>query len=167
MAYGPEVRDRLRRAYVFDGFSLEVASAQLGISYGTAQRWKNDAKGAGDDWEKVRAARLMAGGGLEELSRAMLAGLVTQFQSTMDALAYGDGELKPEERVKLLGSLSNAYNQAVSASKKVLPETSQLATAMEVVQQLAVFIKEHHPQHLQVFADILEPFGHEIERVYG
>lgn len=167
MAYGPEVRDRLRRAYVFDGLSLEVASAQLAISYGTAQRWKNDARTAGDDWDKLRAARLMAGGGLEELSRSMLSGLVTQFQATMDALAYGNTDLKPEDRVKLLGSLSDAYNKAVSASKKVLPETSQLATALEVAHQLASFIKEHYPQHMQAFADILEPFGHEIERIYG
>ncbi|WP_447876845.1 DUF1804 family protein [Serratia fonticola] len=167
MAYGPEVRDRLRRAYVFDGLSLEVVSLQLGVSYGTAQRWKNDAKGAGDDWEKVRAARLMAGGGLEELSRAMLAGLVTQFQATMDALAYGDSNLKPEERVKLLGSLSDAYNKAISASKKVLPETSELATAMEVVKRLSEFIIEKYPQHRGVFLEILEPFGEELNKYYG
>ncbi|MDQ9403586.1 DUF1804 family protein [Serratia marcescens] len=68
MAYPPETRDRLRRAYVFDGLSLEVAAVQCGVSYGTAQRWKNDSKAAGDDWETLRGARMLAGGGLEELT---------------------------------------------------------------------------------------------------
>ncbi|MGC4884562.1 DUF1804 family protein [Providencia hangzhouensis] len=167
MAHPPEMRDKLRRAYVFDGLSLEVASMQCGIAYSTAQRWKNNAAETGDDWDKLKSARLMSGGGLEEIARAMLTGLVTQFKTTMDELTYGETKLPPEERVKLLGSLSDAYNKAIASSRKVLPETSQLATAIEVVELLSFFIKENYPQHLQVFADILEPFGQEITKKYG
>ncbi|MFV9472784.1 DUF1804 family protein [Pseudomonas aeruginosa] len=45
-------------------------------------------------------------------------------------------------KVQLLASLADAYNKTVSASKRVLPEkTSALATAMEVLQRLASFIR--------------------------
>lgn len=168
MAHPPEMRDKLRRAYVFDGLSLEVASMQCGIAYSTAQRWKNNAADLGDDWDKQKSAQLLSGGGLEEIARAMLMGLVTQFKTTMDYLTYDEKvKLSPEERVKLLASLSDAYNKAIASSRKILPETSQLATAIEVVDLLSFFIKEHHPQHLQAFVDILEPFGQEITKKYG
>ncbi|HCI1868090.1 TPA: DUF1804 family protein, partial [Pseudomonas aeruginosa] len=36
MAHPKETRDALRRAYVLDRQSLEVAAAMFGVSYGTA-----------------------------------------------------------------------------------------------------------------------------------
>ncbi|EBC4877342.1 DUF1804 family protein [Salmonella enterica] len=167
MAYPPETRDQLRRAYVFDGLSLDLAAAKLGIAYGTAQRWKSDAEKNGDNWEKQKNARLLAGGSIEELARGMLTGLILQYQKTMEDLTLGAGELSPADRVKLLSSLSDAFNKAVASSKKVLPETSRLAVALEVIQLLTVFIKERYPQHLQAFADILEPFGGELEQKFN
>ncbi|WP_347253468.1 DUF1804 family protein [Leminorella grimontii] len=170
MAHPQETREQLRRAYVMDGLSLDVSAKMVGIAYGTAQRWKNAARDAGDDWDKVRAARVFAGGSLEELGRTMITALIIQFNSTMERLENADAngeELPAADRVKLLVSLTDALNKAVASSKRLLPETSQLATALEVLQQLSVFIKERYPQHLQAFDDILEPFGHEIERLYG
>ncbi|MBK5072561.1 DUF1804 family protein [Budviciaceae bacterium CWB-B4] len=170
MAYPKEKREQIRRAYVLDGLSLEVSAQMSGVAYGTAQRWKNAARDAGDDWDKVKAAHVFAGSSLEELGRSMITALILQFNSTMARIetADKDGEpLQPAERVKLLVSLTDALNKAVSSSKRLLPETNQLATALEVIQLLSHFIKENYPQHLQAFADVLEPFGHEIERVYG
>ncbi|MGU9776178.1 DUF1804 family protein [Salmonella enterica] len=168
MAYPPETRDQLRRAYVFDGLSLELAAARLGIAYGTAQRWKQDAEKGGDNWEKHRNARLLAGGSIEELARGMLTGLILQYQKTMEDLTLGAAsDISAADRVKLLSSLSDAFNKAVASSKRVLPETSRLAVALEVIQLLTVFIKERYPQHLQAFADILEPFGGELEQKFN
>lgn len=170
MAYPKEMRDRVRRAYVFDGLSLDLAAIKCGVACPTAQRWKAVAKQQGDDWDKVRAAHTLAGGGLDELGRGMITSLLVQFQTTMDELQLTDGskeELAPAERVKLLVSLTDALNKTVASSKRLLPETSQLATALEVIQQLSRFIAERFPQHLQAFADVLEPFGAELEAKYG
>uniref|UniRef100_UPI00106BBFDF DUF1804 family protein n=1 Tax=Pseudomonas aeruginosa TaxID=287 RepID=UPI00106BBFDF len=52
-------------------------------------------------------------------------------------------------------------------SKRVLPETSALATAMEVLQRLASFIRERFPQHAPAFAEVLEPFGEVIAKELG
>lgn len=158
MAYPQKTRDGLRRAYVHDRMSLEVAAATYGVSYSTAQRWKRNAAAAGDDWDKVQTAQLMSGGGVEDVARQVLTGLVVQFQATMEAVQNDEG-IKPATKVQMLASLADAYNKTVSASKRVLPETSALATAMEVIQKLASFVREHYPQHSQAFAEILEPFG--------
>ena len=53
------------------------------------------------------------------------------------------------------------------ASKRVLPETSQLATAMEVITMLSTFISEHYPKHMEAFVQVLEPFGNEVQKHYG
>ncbi|MEQ9860617.1 DUF1804 family protein [Pectobacterium cacticida] len=166
MAHPQEIRDKLRRAYIFGQMSLEIAAAQSGVAFGTARRWKKEAQDAGDDWDKLRAAHVMAGGGLEDIGRAVLTGLVTQYQTTLEML-NGEAGIPARERVELLASLADAFNKATSASKKILPETSELSVALEVIQLLSTFIRERHPKHLEAFVSILDGFGEEIGKRYG
>lgn len=165
MAHPKEIRDKVRRAYVFDRLSLEIISARQGVSYSTVRRWKEDALAAGDDWDKAQGAMLMAGGGIEGAARAMLAGLLTQYQATMDELETS--EMKPADKVAMLASLADAYNKTINASKRIMPETNELAVAMGVVQKFATFIRERFPQHAMAFSEVLEPFGEELSVAYG
>lgn len=165
MAYPREMRDKVRRSYVFDRLSLEIASSKHGVAYSTARRWKDDALAAGDDWDKAQAAQLMAGGGVESAARQMLAGLVTQYQTTLTEIEQG--ALPAPKKVEMLASLADAYNKTINASKRVLPETNELAVAMGVVQRLAAFIKERYPEHIAAFAEVLGPFGDELAVAYG
>lgn len=170
MAHPRETKEKVRRAYVFEGLSLELAAIKSGVGCTTATRWKQAARDQGDDWDKVRAARTIAGGGLDELGRGMITALLLQFQTTMEQLQSGnlDGNtITPEVRVKMLVSLTDALNKTVASSKRLLPETNQLVVALEVIQLLTQFISERFPQHLAAFADILEPFGHELEAKYS
>ena len=162
MAHGQETRDKLRRLYVFERLSLEVAAGQCGVSFATARRWKDKAETAGDNWEKLRAAHTMAGKDLEDIARQLLTDLVLQFKATMDALARED--IPASERVTLLTSLSDSYNKAISANKKLLPETSRLAVALEVLEKLADWLKAKRPELLGAFLDELEPFGAQLEK---
>ncbi len=166
MAYAKEVRDKVRRAFVFDRLSLEFAATKNGVNRSTASRWKEEARAAGDDWDKAQAAQLLAGGGVEGAARQMLAGMITQYQATMDQLD-ADTEMKPADKVSMLASLADAYNKTINASKRVLPETNELAIAMGVVQRLATFIKDRYPEHVGAFADVLGPFGDELATAYG
>lgn len=175
MAHPQETREKLRCSYVFNRLSLEIASAQVGISFATARRWKKNSLDSGDDWDKQRSAHMLAGGTVEDVSRDLLSGLVMQFKTTMDAInSINIADVETDKRlailksrVEMLASLSDAYNKSVSASKRLLPETSQLATALDVLQKLGSFISEQYPQYLGVFAEVLEPFGDVIERSYG
>ncbi len=166
MAHPQETRERLRRSYIFGQMSLEIASAQTGVAFATARRWKKEAQDAGDDWDKLRAAHIMAGGGLEDIGRAILTGLMTQYQTTLEMLTT-NADLPADKRVELLASLADAFNKAVAANKKILPEVSQLAIALDVIQRLSSFVAESYPQHLAAFVEILEPFGQEMEKHYG
>jgi hypothetical protein len=166
MAHPKETRDAVRRAYVFDRLSLEVAATKARVSYATAARWKKQSEDAGDDWEKAQAAQLLSGGGIETIARQMLAGLVTQYQATMESITT-ESDIPPAAKVQMLASLADAYNKTVSASKRILPETSELATAMQVLQKLADYIHQKHPKHAGVFVQILEPFGEVLARDFG
>lgn len=166
MAHSPETRDKVRRLYVFDRIGLEMAALQCGVSMSTASRWKREAMDEGDDWDKFRAAAILSGDGIESIARAALAGFLTQYQATMDTL-NANPDIKAETKVQMLASLADSFNKTVAASRKVLPETSQLATAMEVVQKLATFIREKYPKHAQAFVEVLEPFGEELAKAYG
>ena len=81
MAHDQATKDKLRRLYVFERLSLEIAAGQCGVSFATARRWKASAEKAGDDWERVRAAHTMAGGSLEDIARQLLTDLVLQFKA--------------------------------------------------------------------------------------
>ena len=81
-------------------------------------RGKRADKEKGDDWDKMRAAYTLAGGGIEDLSRAMLAGFMVQYNSTMTMLQDSSTEdLPPSDRAKLLASLADAFTKTVSAMR--------------------------------------------------
>ncbi|KOP35254.1 DNA-binding protein, partial [Xenorhabdus sp. GDc328] len=50
---------------------------------------------------------------------------------------------------------------------KILPETNELATALEIVQKLGAFINDKYAQHNAAFLEILEAFAIELEQHYG
>lgn len=163
MAHSKTTRDALRRSYVFDRLSLDKAASVNGVSYPTARNWKNKAKAGGDDWDKIRTAHTMAGGEIEDIARQLLTDLIVQYQTTID-LIKGDSEINAIQRVELLTSLSDSYNKALSASKKLVPETSKLATALEVLDKLSDYIKANNPQQLIAFVEILQGFAEKLEK---
>lgn len=67
MAHSQDVRGQCPSGYVFNSSRhWKRAVMQGGVSFATARRWKKEASEAGDDWDKIRTASVMAGGGLEE-----------------------------------------------------------------------------------------------------
>lgn len=163
MAYAQSTKDELRQAYVFQRLSLDKAASVIGVSYATAQRWKRQAAAGGDDWDKVKSAHTLAGGELEDIGRQLLTDFVLQFKTTTELVKL-DSDIDAKTRVELLASLSDSYNKAISANRKLLTETSKLAVALKVLEQLAAYIGEQRPELLGHFLEILEPFGRLIEK---
>lgn len=168
MAHPKSTRDKLRRLYVAERLSLDSAAKMCDVAFGTARRWRDDAKAAGDDWDKLRAAYLLAGGELEDIARVTLAEFLLHYQNTMNMLKNPDTEkLPPSMRTQLLASLADAFAKTVAASKRVLPETSRLAVALEVLEMQLAFVQQQFPQHLESFVAVSEPFAVEIERYFA
>lgn len=166
MAHGREKRDAVRTAYIHERMPLDIAALKAGIPPSTAARWKRRAKELGDDWDKLRAACLLSGDGVESVARQMLADYVVAHKAIMDVIASGE-DIPADKKVAMLASLADSFNKTVAASKRVLPETSELATALNVLDRLSNFIREQFPQHGPAFVEVLEPFGAEIARVFG
>lgn len=158
MAHSENIRAKLRASYVYDRLPLERAAARLGVSTGTAGRWKKQAREAGDDWDKHRAANILAGGGVEDVARQMLSDYVIQHKAMMQTIT-DDAGIPAGHKVDMLASLADSFNKTVAASRRVLPETNELAVALETVTLLGAFIQESFPAHAVAFLEILEPFG--------
>jgi uncharacterized protein YjcR len=166
MAHGEEARRAVRGDYVFGQLQLPAIAGKRGLPEDTLRRWKREALKAGDDWDKARSAQLIAGGGIEDVVRQTLAVVVQQVQATVEAIQQ-DGEMDPATKVQMLASLADAYNKLMAASRRLMPETDKLATAMDVVKRLGEFVRARQPRHVGAFAEILEPFADEIAKAYG
>lgn len=165
MAWPKAARDKVRSGYIFDQLSLEMVALRESVPYDTARRWKAEAARKGDDWDKLRVAHTLAGDGLESVARTVLVSLVVRCQATMEQLNQNP-DIPPREAVELLASLADSLSKAVSSSKKMLPETDRLATALEVVQKLGVFISRTKPALHIEFVDVLESFASELENEF-
>lgn len=166
MAYSQETRDKLRQAYVYGGLTLELAAAQAGVPASTAARWKREAADRSDNWDKHRAAVLMAGGGIEDISRVILLNTLTEYQATMDAIR-DNATISAADRVDMLARLGDSFSKCIAAGKRVLPETSELAIALEVVKLLGDLIGTRFPKHLPAYLEMLDAMGDEVKKKYG
>lgn len=165
MAFDPKVRAFVRRYYVFDRLTLEQAAQKANVSFNTARRWKADAKANGDDWDKVRDATIMAGGEADELSQSLLTGFLIEYRSTMTALK-DDSELSSKEKVALLSCLADSFTKMTVASKRLLPEVSELAVALKTVELLGEYLQKSHPKLLGDFLEVLTGFGEVLDKQF-
>ncbi len=106
--YSKEVKDEVRKKYVFEGLSLASISVVVGVSYGTVARWKAKAKEKGDDWDKVKSAHTLAGGNLEDLGRQLLTEFTLQYQTTFQQLS-NDADIPASVKAQLLASLADSF----------------------------------------------------------
>jgi hypothetical protein len=165
MAHKPETRTAVRRSYVYERLPLETAAAKHSVPYSTTRIWKRKDKAKGDDWDKARAASRMASGGLGDITAELLEDFALLFQSTIAEIKEGDYDgLKKAEA---LSRLSDAYTKTMKAAAGGDPKIAKLAIALEVLEELAAFIKAHYPAQLETFAVILEPFGKRVSEVFG
>lgn len=155
MAHDPKTKQTVRKHYVFDRFTLEQSAQKAGVSFGTARRWKSEAANAGDDWDKARDVQIMAGGELTDISQSLLTGFILQYRTTMDEL-QNDAELSSKDKVALLSCLADSFTKMTAASKRILPETSAMATAMRAIEMMANIVKTKKPHLLPDFLEMLD-----------
>lgn len=156
MAHPPEKKTELRAAYL-GGLPLERAAERVDVPLPTARRWYQDAKKAGDDWDKYRAAGLVvAGGGIEQaLGRVIAAGLVrceVLLEQTQNAA-------DPFEAVKAMGTLSDTISKLKSAAKGMMPEADALAVENAAIKGLADLFCRLHPTHAEAMLATLEAYA--------
>lgn len=83
----------------------------------------------------------------------------------MEALK-DDRDLSASERVKLMATLSDAFNKTVAAASRSAPKLSELGVAYDVLKRLAEFVSRKNPEQADVILEILGPFGDYLAEVY-
>lgn len=165
MAHDEKTKADVRRYYVFDCLTLELAAEKAKVSYNTARRWKREAEARGDNWDKVRDANTMASGKVEDVARGMLTTFVLYFENTMDEIKRAK-ELPVSEKAKLIQGLGDSYSKMVASSKRLLPEVSELATAWKVIEMVTNLIKTKHPNLLPTFLSVLDDLENIVKQEF-
>lgn len=165
MAHDEKTKADVRRYYVFDCLTLELAAEKAKVSYNTARRWKREAEARGDNWDKVRDANTMASGKVEDVARGMLTTFVLYFENTMDEIKRAE-ELPVSEKAKLIQGLGDSYSKMVASSKRLLPEVSELATAWKVIEMVTNLIKTKHPNLLPTFLSVLDDLENIVKQEF-
>lgn len=165
MAHSPERIQAVRSGFVYERLPLPEAAVRAGVSYSAAQAWKKRAKALGDDWDKARCASRMAAGGLGDITNQLLEDFALLFQSTIEDIKVGD--YNALAKAEAIARLSDSYMKTMKAAGGGNPKIAKLSVAMEVLSELAGFIKSDYPDDLERFARILEPFGVRVSEVFG
>lgn len=166
MAHPPELRAKVRAAYVHDRLPLETAAEKHGIGYATARRWKADAENDGDDWERARSAARLAGDGIRNVAQLMLEDYLTLHQATVDAVKTADN-IGPLAKAEVLSRLADAFTKTMAAVGKASPELSRLAVATDVLQRFAAYVGGERPDLVHSLLEVIEPFAAELAKDYG
>lgn len=111
-------------------------------------------------------ANLLAGQGMEAIARQTLSDYVTQHKALMGEIITAD-DMTAQQKTAALASLADSFNKMVSASRRVLPESNELAVALRVIQLLTEFVRQRFPQHATALLEVLEPFADEVAAKLG
>ena len=165
MAYGKDIQEAVKRAYVLDRLPLEAAAQAAGVSYSTAQAWKRKAREEGEDWDRARQATRMSSGQLGDITTQLLEDFAILFQTTVEQIK--DADVNPLQKAEAISRLSDAYMKTMRAATKGAPEIGRLAMALEVLDMLGKFVQSQFPQHADALIEVLEPFGKQVAASYG
>jgi hypothetical protein len=166
MAATAQQRFAARGSYVYARKTIEQVARLIGVDVRTIARWKGNAKKDGDDWDLARTAYSVSAQGTAAVSAAIMEDFMLMFKSTL-AEIKADADIKPIDKAEMLSRMSDAYNKTMSAAAKSSPALNKMAVALEVLHDMAEFVKTDAPQHAQVLLEIIEPFGVYISRKYG
>lgn len=134
MAHPPEKRVALRSAYI-GGLPLEAASDKIGVPYATARNWYREARDAGDDWDKFRAASLIvAGGGIEQAMGRIIAAGLMRCEALLEQIAVSEDVATAMQAMATLG---DTVSKLKAASKGMMPEADQLAIENGAIKAFA------------------------------
>lgn len=163
MAHGSEKRATLRGLYVYQRLPMEIASAKAGVPKSTANRWKAEAKAAGDDWDSVRSAVALGDENFATMGKKLLEDYLVQHQAAMDMLRDSK-DMSARDRAETLASMSDSFNKTMASFRRLSPELNKQAVQLDVLRLLAGFAQRRFPQHVAALLDMLEPFGEELAK---
>lgn len=156
MAHPPEKRMQLRSAYI-GGLPLEAASDKAGVPYATARNWYRDAREAGDDWDKFRAASLIvAGGGIEQAMGRIIAAGLMRCEALLAQIALSEDVATAMQAMATLG---DTVAKLKAAGKGMMPEADHLAIENGALKAFADLMIRQYPKTAEQVLASLEAWA--------
>jgi len=159
-------RKEARKLYVQDALPLSVICARLNVTERTVSRWKTADAANGDDWDKARIAKSVSKERIEKTTQESLEAFLVYHSEVLEELKTKT-DIHVLEKVAAITSLADAYTKHLRACSITAPTLNQLAIAGDVIQKLAAFVAEKHPEAAPLLLSVLEPFGAELAKTYG
>ena len=166
MAHPPEIRSKLRAAYVYDRLPMEAAAERVGVSYATARRWKVDAEGEGDDWDKARTVARISGDGMQSVAQMVLADYLPLHQAVIEDIKSAT-DIDPLKKTEALSRLADAITKTAAAMGRFSPEISRLGAANDALKAFADFVVAEYPELAEGIPGALEAFVPTLMREFG
>ncbi|MEN2979975.1 DUF1804 family protein [Tistrella bauzanensis] len=166
MASTEEKKRKARADYIYRRMTLKTIALAQGVSGATLTRWKKAAAGAGDDWDKARAASVIAGEGIETVVSSVVEDFVLQAQALLEEIRASP-EMPVKEKVDHLVALADAMTKMTSSARKLAPRISELGVAQDVMGRLLDFVRRYFPQHAAAILEIIQPFGEQLSGMYA
>lgn len=157
--------EKIRYFFVVKKISLKNLAKLYDINLKTLRFWKSRAKALGDDWEAARLAhtnKQAEDNSLEDLAKEIMKDLVVGVKGTLDQVKAEN--LDAKNKTFILANLSQSYSRAIDANKKLMPRTSEFATAIKVLNFLVSYLEEKAPNLLNEFSAHIEGFSKELEK---
>lgn len=164
--YSNALRNEVRATYVHGNLSFAQIGEKLNLPLRTLYRYKAQAREKGDDWEDARLSALISGMGYQAAVSQVLEGLLRQSQCVMQAIT-DDNTLSSEKKMTMLAQLAFSMNMARKSAEGLNPKINKLSVALEILNLLTRYIRDHHPEHVATFLDILQPFGADLRKRYA
>jgi len=165
MAHDPGTRDELRRAYVHERLSLELAAERVGVPIGTARRWKREDAQAADDWDKARAVSRISREGQQAVVFSVLEDYMALHQETLSQLKT-DASIAPLDRAKALAGLTDALVKMSAALERVTPQLSKLSVANDVLSRVVLAVNARRPDAASALLEVIEQVSGDIAADY-
>ena len=93
----------------------------------------------------------------------MVGDYVTMHKTLLETV-MSSTDIPAGKKVEALASLADSFNKMIAASKRVLPETGELAVPLRV---LGEYVQREYPQHANALLEVLEPFAEELPQTLG
>jgi hypothetical protein len=156
---------KARALYIKDCLPIEAIAARLGVGERTVQRWKAEDAEQDKDWDAARQAAHMAKENIEISTQLYLANFIA-FQQGALAEVQANEQMTTTEKAQAVASLADSFAKTVKASAITSPQINQLAIAIEVIQKLAAYVHDKHPEAAPKLMEALEPFALDVAQEY-
>jgi DNA polymerase I-like protein with 3'-5' exonuclease and polymerase domains len=156
-----------RLMYVEESATIEKVAAFFKVSAKTIGNWKMRDKERGQDWDQMRTAYILGPGGTDSIVHEFVPRFFRLMRQTITDIEDDKTQLTIADKVKFTTSLTDCMSKATSAVGKLMPQLNEMTIALRVITHLQKFIGKSFPQHNQVFAEILEPFGDYVLEHFG